>query len=130
KSIFQFRLGLFLRDAGIQTTHDAQPPHVAGQVRASVVGINLWFQCKRYRHFHARAHTRRAVKASRRDTNHSEGEIVEIDLFADDGWIAAETFLPVAMTQNNDWSAACFIVFISEQTTECGLHSECGKIIS
>src|SRR5829696_3019160 len=102
KRVLQLRLRLLPRDARLQTTHDAQPPNIAGRVGAFWIGIELWFQSERYRDVLSCADPHRAVKTFARDTDDGKRDVVEVDLFADDCRIAAETFLPIAMTQNGD----------------------------
>src|SRR4029078_10646128 len=56
--------------------------------------------------------------------------IVEIDLFADDRRIAAETFLPVSMTQNSNCYSAGFVVVIRQHMTNRRMPAELREVIT
>src|SRR6185369_11076867 len=111
--------------AGLQTTHDAQPPNTrAVHVRAIFVGVKLWLDRDGNGNVLRRADTRRAVKTFSRHTDNSKRHVVEIDLFANDCCIATKPLLPVTMTQNRNWRGPGFVVLIIEHTTNRRLHTE------
>src|SRR5687768_641621 len=122
---------MFHRRAGFQPAHQPHPPDAgATQVRLFSIDIQRWLHLQSHRHVRTRADIHRAVESRRRYSNHSERNVVDIDLFADNRTVTTETFLPVAMTQYRDGSHTGFVVFIGQHPAQKRLHSEAGEITS
>ncbi len=129
ESIFQLRTGLLRCCARFQASHQTQPPDArAIHIRAFAVCIHLRLRGNRDCHILRRANPHCAFKARWRDTNDREGDVVQIDLLADDVCIAAEALLPVPMTQHSNRTGGSFIVIICDGATQQGLHTQAGKV--
>ena len=123
-------LGLRDWDFRLATRHHSEPavPRILQPVRRH--------RTKSRSHHHGHANIGVAchfcaVKSGRRDADDANRMVIQDYILADDRRIAAESPLPVAITQDgNGMRARCAVVLRPNQAAKKRLHAQCFKIIS
>src|SRR6185369_10059811 len=89
----------------------SQPPHSC-PCQASSLWINLSFQGNWHGNLRRNPNLPCSLKTGGGYTNDDKGNIVDIDLPANCRRVTAKTALPIAITQHNNRTGVCLVIFI------------------
>src|SRR5262249_49274010 len=92
--------------------------------------VELRLPRNRNRYILRRTDLPRADKAGRRYAHDGKRAVVEIDLFADDRRVVAETLLPVTIVQHPDRRGRKVVIVIRQKTPQQWLHAQPAVVIA